>query len=443
MAHKNHTPKDLAQAVCAEVTRKSESCPRLSILVELFETMYYASLQTEESRRISFHLVYLDPTNPDPDPIGNITKDRWVVVQLADSIPLTIANIIKLANASDPRTSSFAIYHDEHERLFVWGFVDQGGSYNEFVNYESEEEAARPGLFQAQIAGAGHLIAFIEMKKIGELKVNVLITSVSDVFGGGPIREALQPGINSYLEAVRVLVPEHMYNARSKWEATLVGTWLQSLSRLLLRMQRYRHGGAILITPDSSLRGLNMKYELPYDRLRSALENCASLRIEHSYFSNEAWEEYIDKDVETMPVDLYLDESIARDNLKENRRELEGTIWFLSLLTRVDGLLLLNPNLELRGFGVEITFQTELAGVYMAGNRSATPNKLKRKDHNHYGTRHRSMMRYCSQIPGSVGFVVSQDGDVRALTQVRGQLVMWENIKLQLPDFVSRGKRKM
>jgi hypothetical protein len=386
-------------------------------------------------------MVYLDPTNPDPDPPSRVTEDRWVVVQLADSIPFNVEGLIKIANASDPRTSSFAIYHDEHGRLFVWGFVDQGNSYNDFVNYESEEGSPRPGLFHATIEGTGHLIAFIEMEKIAELKVNVLITSVSDVLGGGPIREALQPGIESYLEAVRTVDPTYRPNVRSMWKASLVATWLQSLSRLLLRIQRYRHGGAILITPDNSLRGLNIKYELPYDRLRSALEENGSLRIDQSYFSQMVWEDYVDKDSETLPVGLYLDESIARDNLKDNRRELEGTIWFLSLLTRVDGLLLFNPSLELQGFGVEITFQDEPQGVFLAGNRTATPNKLKQINYNHYGTRHRSMMRYCSQVPGSVGFVVSQDGNVRAITAVRGQLVMWQDIKLQLPGFVRRRRR--
>ncbi|MCA1619211.1 MAG: hypothetical protein LC795_07850 [Acidobacteria bacterium] len=437
---KNRTPRDLAHAVNAELRSKSGTYPKLNILVNLFETMYYASLQTEESHLISFHLVYLDPTTPGPEPLSPITKDRWMVVQLAYSIPLTIANLIKLANASDPRTSSFAIYHDEQGHLFVWGFVDQGGSYSEYVNYEADEGIARPGSFQATIAGAGHLIAFIEMKKIAELKINALLMSVSDVLGGGPIREALQPGIKTYLQAIEAQVPANRYHDRSTSKANLVATWLRTLSRLLLRMQRYRHGGAILITPTNSLRGLNLKYELPYDRLRSALEDNAVLRIAQSYYSKKIWSDYINRDAETVPVALYLDESTVRDNLKANRRELEGTIWFLSLLTRVDGLLLLNPSLEVLGFGVEITIQKEPTSVYMSGNRSATPNSLKPIDYNHYGTRHRSMMRYCSQVPGSVGFVVSQDGDVRALTQVRGQLVMWENIKLQLPGFVQHRK---
>jgi len=47
-----------------------------------------------------------------------------------------------------------------------------------------------------------------------------------------------------------------------------------------------------------------------------------------------------------------------------------------------------------------------------------------------YGTRHRSMFNYCAAHSGSVGFVVSQDGDIRAITKVGTKLVMWENIRL-------------
>jgi len=45
----------------------------------------------------------------------------------------------------------------------------------------------------------------------------------------------------------------------------------------------------------------------------------------------------------------------------------------------------------------------------------------------------------------SLGFVISQDGDVRAMTQVRGKLVVWENLRLQRHDVIHRtngAKRK-
>lgn len=435
MPQTNRTPKDLAQAVCSELNKQGSVCPKLETLIDLFETMYYVSLKTEESTPISFDMVYLDPNNADPEPPSRVPSDRWMVVQLSESISANVSDLVKLAKASDPRTSSLAIHHDEHEKLFVWGFVDQGNSYSDYVNYESETEVARPGLFQASIKGVGHLVAFIKMKKVAELKINSLITTVSDVLEGGPVREALMPGISGYLEAVKAAVPRDKYTDPSQWESRLISHWLKTLCRLLLRIQKYRHGGAILISPDNSARGLDIKYEMPYDRLRSVLENHASLLVEGTYAQSQIWDGYINKDAEELPVSLYLDRSIARRDLEENRRELEGTIWFLSLLSRVDGLVLFNHSLELQGFGVEITLRDEPSGVFIAGDARAADDDLKSIDFNYYGTRHRSMMRYCSKVVGSVGFVISQDGDVRALTQVRGQLVLWDNIKLQVPDY--------
>jgi len=139
-----------------------------------------------------------------------------------------------------------------------------------------------------------------------------------------------------------------------------------------------------------------------------------------------------------MPVGLHLDEVVAGYDLEEIRNELGSVIWFISLLSRVDGLVLLNPQLEVQGFGVEITVPEEPSAIYSAGDAWGTESLLRRIDYQQYGTRHRSMMRYCSKYPGSVGFVVSQDGDVRVMTIVGGRLLVWENIQLQLPKFVSR-----
>jgi hypothetical protein len=129
--------------------------------------------------------------------------------------------------------------------------------------------------------------------------------------------------------------------------------------------------------------------------------------------------------------------------VSENRSELDGTIWFISLLTRVDGLVLMNPKLEVKGFGVEIIHSSEPSTVFLSGNRNGTKKGLKKVDYIHYGTRHRSMMRYCTYIPGSIGFLISQDGDVRVMTQVGGKLVVWDNIKLQQHyNFVRKRKQE-
>jgi hypothetical protein len=122
---KTRTPKDLAEAVRSTLKVRHSFCPPIRSLIELFELLYIVSLKTEESQRAAFHITYLDPDNPDPDPPRRIVKDRWTHVGLAKRIRLNPANLIKISQASDSRTSSFAVYHNG-DGLFIWGLIDSG-----------------------------------------------------------------------------------------------------------------------------------------------------------------------------------------------------------------------------------------------------------------------------------------------------------------------------
>lgn len=263
----NRFPTDLARAVHSELKSRKSTRPPLRVLVSLFESMYFASLRTEESESIVFHLVYLNPKRPDPKPPEDPTRDRWTCVSLAQPLPVTIPNLVKIAKASDPRTSSLAIYHDAAKRLFVWGLVDQGNSFHNFINFESDSAYMRPGAFQASIAGTGHLVAYIGSEKIAELKTNTIVRSTSNVLWGGPIRNALDLGLSAYISAVKRGLPDGLQEEVFAWD--LDHYWIASLCRLLLRIQNYRHGGAVLMTPDASLQGLNVKYQI------RSLANCA------------------------------------------------------------------------------------------------------------------------------------------------------------------------
>jgi hypothetical protein len=203
-----------------------------------------------------------------------------------------------------------------------------------------------------------------------------------------------------------------------------------------------RHGGAFLIAPDPTHVGLLVKHKIAYNRLRTALQRNSVATAEQILADEIIHEEYMEKDAEEMPVILHVDQVIAGYDLEEIRNELLGVIWFISLLTRVDGLVLLNQNLEVEGFGVEITESAEPSEIYIAGDAFASESLLRKADYQNYGTRHRSMMRYCACHPGSLGFVISQDGDVRVITAVGGRIIVWENVQLQLPKFVRRKLRK-
>jgi hypothetical protein len=436
-------PKDLAALVYSELQRRRAGPPILEVLVDLFEVMYFASLKTEETMPVVFHIVYIDPDRPDPKPPERLVHDRWSCVKLGSPIPLRSRDFLKIASASDPRTSSFSVFSDAFGQLSAWGLIDQGNSYHDFINFESDSGPDRPGLFQASILGIGHLAAYIGYEKIAELKQNSLLRTAIDVLQSGKIREALNAGINAYVHSLRVGWPDEF--PKDDYPESIeesIEPWLTSLRRLLLRVQAIRHGGAFLLTDEDYPNGLSVKYKIGYDRLRSALQRYAVATKQASIASTIIGEDYLDSDAEEIPAVLHLDEVVAGYDLEEIRTELDGAIWFISLLTRVDGLVLLNKNLEVRGFGVEITVSEEPNEVLLSKDASANDRSVSKADYLRYGTRHRSMMRYCAQYPGSVGFIVSQDGDVRVVTNVNGRPVLWENIQLQLPAFVPRARRR-
>jgi len=73
---------------------------------------------------------------------------------------------------------------------------------------------------------------------------------------------------------------------------------------------------------------------------------------------------------------------------------------------------------------VEITAKRDPTTLLLAKDSQGRNTRSLRL--NHYGMRHRSMMRHCAAHPASLGFVVAQDGDIRAITAVGDSILVWE-----------------
>lgn len=433
-AHK--TPDDLAHAVANELRKRKHQALPAAVLEELFDTLYFASLRTEEAKPVACYIVYIDPDKPDPNPPSRLVKDRWSCVPLGKHIPFTATSLVKIAKASDLRSSSFAVYHDKNQKLFIWGLVDQGNRYHEFINYDNEAEPERPGLFQASILDVGHIAAYYRYDRIAELHIDKLILESHDVLRRGPVAKLFDPGIGRFIDSVTEELGPVVETLDHGWLNSLHDDWIKTLCRLLLRMRGYRQGGSLLFTPDTSHRGLSIKYRLRYDRMRSALQNIGIHRNELKADEAKIFQIMKSPEAEAIPLDTYLSSSLAGDRLYESSSELDGAIWFVSLLSRVDGLVLLNFDLEVKGFGVEILKQSPPPRVFRSTTASATPQSLRPADYQSLGTRHSSMMRYCYAVPGSLGFVVSQDDDIRAMTRLGDDLVFWDSIRLQFDQFI-------
>lgn len=192
----------------------------------------------------------------------------------------------------------------------------------------------------------------------------------------------------------------------------------------------------MLITPSVRKRGLlNIKHEITYPRLAQAIQKTSILQL-LSYYSYSQISDLTHSDTEDMPIGLYLESAVIDNELEDAKHELDGSLWFTSLLSRIDGLILIDAKLAIQGFGVEILLSKRPNRLWQAYDADATIDAHEELAYERYGTRHRSMMRYVAKVPGSVGFVISQDGPVRGMTMVGPDLVMWDNIQLEL-DFSS------
>jgi hypothetical protein len=425
-------PSDLANSVQAKLQEMRRRSPPVAALRQMLEVAFFASMKTEEGEPIRCFLTYLNDKKPDPRKPGRIVADRWNWMRFAHPIPFTVANLTKVAKSIDSNVGSLAVCADGEGGLIAWGVIDQRNRRARYIMRESESGPEAPGVVEVSISGVGVLEVYKDYVLVAALRQGRLAGTFSDVLNQtGPIRSALEPAIERLVGRVRKLVGSDTFGRREHWPDSIAYDWTTALTRILLGVRRYQHGGALLLTPNDGNDGLALKYPLKYGRLADALVRLNVHTVQQTDASDQVFEQFLDKRAERMPVGLYLDETVSRNDREETRSEVTGCIRFIASLSRVDGTIVMDRTLSVRGYGGIINVKREPREVWSTRDPLAVVD-LAQLDPKQLGTRHQSMMRICFHRPGSVGFVVSQDGDVRAMTRVDHRLVVWDDVKLQV-----------
>jgi hypothetical protein len=347
---------DLARHVRDYLISKREKVPSIEVFEKLFETLFFASLRREETQAISCRVAFIDRKRPDPRPPQRRVADRWGFFPLSTDLPFTVSNLVKLSQAVDPWGSTLAADADSKGKLRIWGLIDQSVHFSTYLVKEASVGPEMPGMFQAAIDGVGEVSVYKTYVLIGSLKYDTLIKRQHRVFQAGPIHSKMMPWVEAYRTRVVKKANKEAYESRDHWDDSLEDLWFSVLCRLLIGIQRYGHGGAVLISDNG--KGLVPKYSLKYPRLSDALVRAVVHDIEKTFYSDSIFENYTDQDIDEMPISLYLDEAVSENDLVETNNELKGCIRFLTSLSRVDGLLWLNTDLSLQAFGVEIALSS-------------------------------------------------------------------------------------
>jgi hypothetical protein len=324
------------------------------------------------------------------------------------------------------------VFADAAGDLFLWGMVDQEPRHGDQVILLGDKDAARPGLFQATLTGPGSISVYRNGVLLGSLAQDVLVETHYDVLWSGPVHALLADHLRAYVsEQHPDLATECGSPHPARLERELLLRWLNSLSRILVNVQQYRHGGGLVIAQRLGLYNSTIKYRIHYDRLARSAVGLVRAHLLRSRAASALMEAAKGDN----PGNLHGAISYIRNvhnELEQRKEEVLGCLRFIASLSCVDGVVLLDKCLAVHGFGVELRTGSNLDEVFMAGDAEAQPDRLRRVDITHFGTRHRAMMRYCYQSPGSLGFAISQDGGIQALMRIGDQLVVWENIDVAL-----------
>jgi len=168
-------------------------------------------------------------------------------------------------------------------------------------------------------------------------------------------------------------------------------------SRILQEAARMRHGGAFAVVPDVAAAPVTMKYPLqPFDLGGELREAWLSLcRAWTSVKGRDEW---------------------VVDRLEEKRcriHKLCSAARSVGHLSGTDGCVVLDRNLIVHGFGgsIRVDEAPPKRCIRVTGETRADIDESSLLLP--FGERHKSAFKLCKKLPGSMVFVISQDGDLR------------------------------
>jgi hypothetical protein len=196
---------------------------------------------------------------------------------------------------------------------------------------------------------------------------------------------------------------------------------LQFVKRIINLVRTSGHGGSLVIVPDDQ-EGMNVAAQW-IDCKYSATPDVAGMRF------GKLLQSIIRRVGQLCPEDSTVEDAwlIFRNISDPELDALEEAFFELarlfSDLMQVDGALVLDKRMCLVGFGGEIRVDRNVFQVGQAHDLEG--NQVTGWDVRSDGTRHRSVYRLCSVEPEVIGFVISQDSQVRMIANVNDSVIFW------------------
>jgi hypothetical protein len=412
--------------------RKIPHLPPDPLLKRLIEVAYHASFMSEESRKIVFHLVYLSPQG-----LAEPGEAKSSAIVFKKSRPFNESELLRLAPATDPTKVLIGIYtegdgEEEDESLRIWGLLDTGSSWWDFIHGEAASGFPPPNQLTISSAEPGNLVISRAGQIILKLQQGEIFSPTGGILKRGPIADFFDSAVTDLYNEVCQALKCRRY-ADKEHDDYPHRLYLQYFERIIFHIRRKMHGGMVIVVPD------HLSVDDPQLRERLLVKYpCTDDRAWHLLVTSLVESrQYMDQHEAVMAGDCticpstYAELASLHRQLDHLSEALTDSLKFVAALSGVDGAVLVTDRLKLIGFGAEVVVTSpQLEHVKVSHDVQGNSGRLLSIES--FGTRHRSAFRFCSSMEDAVTFVISQDGGVKAIKGRKGETVCWSDINLGL-----------
>lgn len=386
---------------------------------ETFDVLYTSSLLKEEGRTVRARAVIAPPDAFDG---ADGPPDGIHAVRFAVPHSLTANSIKSLSPAAGFFHSAIGIWPDRDRGFRIWGILNTGPRWMNQVAGGRKPVGGIMPYPTIHVRDPGWLLFHHGEELIAEWRGREFHGPRIDVFESRLLRDRFAKQRIGLIEnLIACCLPSSLSVDAYAELSHLIS--LQFVKRVVSLVRTSGHGGSLVFLPadaegmETATRWIDWKYpvspegEEPRFRmlLESMIRRVGELAPEGTT-AEGAW-------------NLFRNSRDAElDRLEEAFFELAR---FLSDLMQVDGAVVLDSNVRLIGFGGEIRVDRNVLQVGHAQDLEGLVVIAWNVQSD--GTRHRSVYRLCSVEPDAIGFVISQDGHVRMISNVDDSVVFWQH----------------
>jgi len=367
--------------------RKQKPLPDPQDVRVIIETAFLASLKREEGKPITFCITLL---SKDCVMEECSSGRKQVIMTFEQSLPFSQESITKISPAFDSTTTSLIVApgNDRSSDYEIWGAMFYGPSLKPLEEIPVGIEGLtlfRPDVMMVTAIAPGSLLISRGSLLIGRFLYGDFVKSTPTPFYSKAMG-------NYTIETIK----DNEGFKRFQNHYWQVHT--DTLNYLLSEVSVRGHGGIIVILPNSKVE--------EYKKL---------------VLAKYSFEEKLNSEALLIRV---LDSSKSEDIsfiMAMNRRFSER-LDLLAQLACIDGALIISSNLNLISFGSTLIARKWDRNILIGPDGFGGGGE--NWDASKWGTKHNSAINFVGACPGSIAFVISQDGPVRGFVKKDEETVL-------------------